>query len=67
MSNYFNIFRLYLTHKGVGETIAYYSSTVVVSLVNTVFVVLWLNRKFANIAKWLCDKEFHTFPSGQLA
>ncbi|KAL5272377.1 hypothetical protein ACHWQZ_G000545 [Mnemiopsis leidyi] len=57
------VFRLYLTSKGADETVAFYSSTVVVSLVNTAFVLFYLNRKFAHIAKWLCDQEFHTFPS----
>ncbi|XP_063674003.1 anoctamin-3-like isoform X2 [Bolinopsis microptera] len=47
----------------VPENVAFYISTIVVSLVNTIFVVLFLNRKFANKAKQLCDNEYHTFPS----
>ena len=56
--------RLLSGRLSVPENVAFYISTIVVSLVNTIFVVLFLNRKFANKAKQLCDNEYHTFPSG---
>ena len=60
------LFKAYLSRlAGLDKDASFYTSTIVVSLVNTVFVVLVINRWFANIAKKLCDKEYHTFPSGK--
>lgn len=49
----------------VDEFWAAYLTTIVASLFNTVVVVICLNRRFISIAKWLCSKECHSFPSGK--
>ena len=41
-----------------------YFSTIAVSILNTIFVVLFLNPIFVRFAKLLCDREYHTFHSG---